>query len=344
VGENYVELYPGTSGNDLPSGAALALRSTNDYVEADEVLSVLRGRTRERARATIQALGAAVDDQGPRLNAFLDHATGAVDNATDVATVLAKDHVQVAGLVDDAGQIMGAVGDRATAVEQLSRNGRLTFEALARRAADLRATLVELPATLASVRRTSALLGAVTTDVAPVVNQISAAVGDLEPAVTALEPAADEARLVLRELTATAPGLATTLGKARAIAPSTVKALPQVKAVLCQLNPAAAYLRPYARDLTSVLANLGSSTNFYDATGHAARLYAMVGQTSFAGINDQAKDALDLLQQYGLAGTNESNGYNPYPAPGDAGRPSGGEGGSGPSDYPAKYPRVRAAC
>jgi hypothetical protein len=114
--------------------------------------------------------------------------------------------------------------------------------------------------------------------------------------------------------------------------------------VLCQLNPIAKYLSPYARDLGAFVANLGSATNFYDATGHAARIYAMVGQTSVAAISPELSQDLKLLQQVGIVGSDKTVGYEPYPAPLEAGIPHRGHGETGPPDSTIKYPRLRADC
>ena len=88
---------------------------------------------------------------------------------------------------------------------------------------------------------------------------------------------ATEGRAVVSELGRAAPPLQGTLRRLRLLAPSTVRALPQVRAILCQVNPMAKYLRPYAEDVATLLNNMGSVTNYYDATGHAARIYVTVG-------------------------------------------------------------------
>jgi virulence factor Mce-like protein len=344
VGESYIEVTPGTSDHLVHSGGTLSLTNADDYTEPDQVLSVLRGKTRERARRTLRDLGPTLADQGERVNSLLGHANGAVNAATDITTVLDKDRQQVAGLVQNVGYIMRAIGDRTTAVRSAARSARLTFTALAQRDNALRQILDRLPGTLSTVRETSGLIRSVSQRATPVVSNLSTAIGDLQPAVDALQPAANDGRRLVAALSTTAPRLVTTLAKVRAATPSTVQALPRVRSVLCQLNPIAKYLSPYARDLGAFVANLGSATNFYDATGHAARIYAMVGQTSVAAISPELSQDLKLLQQVGIVGSDKTVGYEPYPAPLEAGIPHRGHGETGPPDSTIKYPRIRADC
>jgi virulence factor Mce-like protein len=344
VGENYVELTPGSSRHGLKSGSTLPLTQDDRYEEADEVLSVLRGPARANARRMIQELGGGLDGQGPKLNSFLHHGGGAVRNAADVAAVLANDHRQVAGLVEHVGDIMREIGDRQTSVKQLARSGRTTFQALADRESAIKRVLAQLPPTLTQVRSISAALTSVSASTAPVVTDLAAAVDELRPAVHALRPAARAGGNLLDALSASAPGLESTLGRLRAASAPTVAALPQVGAVLCQLNPMIRYLVPYSQDLMALVENMASATNFYDATGHAARLYAVVGQQSVAAINPTEKAAIDQLLNLGVLGRLQRQGYNPYGRAGTGNHPTGGEGRSGPSDRAVPYPRVTADC
>jgi phospholipid/cholesterol/gamma-HCH transport system substrate-binding protein len=344
VGENYVELIPGRSKNTVPDGGALPISQTDPYVEADEILSVLRGKTRDRARQMIQGFGAALDGQGVRLNSFFKHSSGALVAADDVTAILAKDHAQVASLVTDVGSLMRSIGDRSTAVKTLAKSGAQTFQALGDRNTSVKRLLAELPSTLRQVRTTSRLVSSVSTSSAPVVARLATAVDSLDPAIENLGPAAQQGRGILSALSSSAPGLTTTVKRLRGLAAPSAAALPQVRKVLCQLNPTAAYLKPYAKDIAALLTSMAGPTNFYDATGHAARFYAMAGQNSLTAIPSAGKDLLNKIEDIGLVNKLTARGYNPFPSPGSAPRPGGGEGLSGPTDVKTKYQRVEAEC
>jgi phospholipid/cholesterol/gamma-HCH transport system substrate-binding protein len=344
VGENYVELIPGKAEQTLASGGILPVSQTENYVEADEILSVLRGQTRERARELIQGFGGGLDGQGQKLNDMLKDVTGVVRAGDDLTAILSKDRQQVAGLVDQVGSVMQEIGDRTTSIKTLASSGRDTFQALADRDEGLKATLRQLPPTLKQVQTTSGLVKSVTARSAPVVAKLASAVGGLDPVFASLKPAAEEGRGIMRSLSTAAPRLTTTAGKLQGLGAPTAAAMPQLNKLLCQVNPMAKYLAPYAGDVSAMLANMSSSTNYYDATGHAARFYALVGQNSFTAIPDVGKDLLNKVQDIGLVNKLTARGYNPYPAAGDAGIPKGGEGDSGPMDSDLPYPHVEAEC
>ncbi|WP_354699670.1 hypothetical protein DSM112329_05391 [Paraconexibacter sp. AEG42_29] len=344
VGENYVELLPGRSTRTLASGGILPVSQTENYVEADEILSVLRGKTRDRARQLIQGFGSGLDGQGVRLNAMLKDTGDVVPAADDVTAILGKDRQQVAAVVDHVGDVMREIGDRDTSIRTLASAGRQTFQALADRDDGLKATLEELPPTLRQVQETSGLVKSVTARSAPVVANLARAVDDLRPVIANLRPAAQEGRGIMRNLSSAAPKLTMTADKLRGLGDPATKALPALSKTLCELNPMAKFLSPYANDVSAMVANMSSPTNYYDATGHAARFYALVGQNSFTAIPDAGRELLNQLQDIGIVNKLTARGYQPYPKPGDGGVPSGGEGDSGPMDSELPYTRVEAEC
>jgi ABC-type transporter Mla subunit MlaD len=169
-------------------------------------------------------------------------------------------------------------------------------------------------------------------------------VKDLDPAVNHLKRASDEGNRLLDELSDTAPGLETTLDRVDSLAGPTTQAMPQLRKVLCQLNPAAEYLSPYNKDVAAMLTNMAAGTNFYDSTGHAARLLALAGPQSAAIYSDAMLAALNKLEDIGLVDKLTQRGYNPYPKPGEADETTGGDKASGPKDSQLKYHRVEADC
>ncbi|MHB8692219.1 MAG: MlaD family protein [Solirubrobacteraceae bacterium] len=345
VGENYIELFPGHSSKTLPSGGTLPISQVKNYVEADQILSVLRGQNGVRARQLTQGFGSALNGQGGRLNAFLGASAGAIQAAPNVTSVLANDHQQVAGLVQDVGTVMRAIGQRSSSIMQLSSAGRQMFEALANRDLSLQQTLLQLPSTLQQVRTTTGLLQNVTGRVAPVLANLAVAVNELSPVFHDLGPATVQGRQVLAQLQTTAPRLQGLLGRLETLAAPTVAAMPALHKTLCQLNPMAGYLSPYATDLADMLTNMASATSYYDSTGHAARFFAIIGQNSFTALPNAAKDALNTLENIGIVNKLTERGYQPYSPPGLANHPTGGAGASGPADPTSyRYPHVVAAC
>jgi phospholipid/cholesterol/gamma-HCH transport system substrate-binding protein len=164
IGENYVSIDPGSSHTDLPSGGTLAVSQADPYV--DQVLSILQGDTRWRAREFIQGFGRAIDGRGVPLNRLLDGTAKTMEAGGRVTDVLSRDREQV-GLVQQFGDISRSVGDRGAAIRQLAHQGVTTFEAIADRDNSVRAFLDELPPTLAQLRSTTTTLGHVTDRATP---------------------------------------------------------------------------------------------------------------------------------------------------------------------------------
>jgi phospholipid/cholesterol/gamma-HCH transport system substrate-binding protein len=345
IGETYVALYPGTAAGRLPDGAVLPMSNqANEYVDVEQILDVLKGTRRDRARDMVRGLGDGLRGRGSQLNAFVGRTSGVVDGLAPLMKVLHNDRAQVARLVDQTGTLAGSLADRSAAIGRVARQGRLAAEAVATRDDALRATIVALPSTLRQGRRTLGTLRSATGDAAPVLSNLAQVVSRLRPSVKRLEPAATRGRTLVRELGAATPALRRTLKVARTLSAPTAGAMPQIRSALCQANPMIGYLAPYAREVAATIQNLASATNYYDANGHAVRVAVLVGDNNFAGMPAVQADAMKLLLNSGIFGRTHKHGYNPYPVPGDVGPPSTGLGQTGPRDYEGTYRRIEAAC
>jgi virulence factor Mce-like protein len=344
VGENYVAIYPGHSHAMLPSGALLGPSQAVENVDVDQILNTLQGGTRRAAQSMVQGVGGGLAGRGQQLNSLLSGAAGTVDALAPVTQVLARDHARVSRLTDELGSLTAAIGTRGGAIGQLASGARVTFASIAARDQDLRAMLDRLPGTLAQVRDTTAVLRSVTSTATPVISSLAAAVYELRPAVRSLLPAAVEGRAVVTELGQAAPALQSTLDRLRRISAPAAHALPQLHGALCQLTPAARYLSPYASEFSSLLQGMGSATNFYDANGHAARLYATVGEDTLKFISPSLAGAMRTLFSTGILGVQDKLAYNPLPAPGGSGEAATLSDAPGFASVTHPYPRITAAC
>ncbi|MEA2170912.1 MAG: phospholipid/cholesterol/gamma-HCH transport system substrate-binding protein [Solirubrobacteraceae bacterium] len=350
VGENFLEIDPGTSARHIDSGGMLPIKQADDYVDVDQVLSVLQGRTRDRARDLLQGLQTGVEDRGTRLNTLLDGTSGILADGSRLFTLLDNDRAQVSRLVDGLGQVTHALGERGQAIHTIAADGLTTFRALAARDDSLRDLLHELPPTLRQVQTTTNTVRSVTQRATPVVVNLGLALRDARPAVQALQPASSELRGTLSALGTAAPRLKTTLSRVRSLSRPAPAALTAVHKTICQVNPMLRYAKPYTNDVISLITGLGSAANSYDATGHLLRLTAIVDDESLAGAPDQVNSALHTLLHSGLVGETSAVDYDPIPPPGVIGTthaPTDGKTTLGPDQVPAsgyKYPRIQADC
>lgn len=349
VGESYIAISPGRSRQGLPEDAVLPASRAAEYVDVDEILSVLQGDTREHARELIQGVGSAVDGRGEELNGLLGGGARTLRAGGRVFKLLSGDRDEVAQLVDRVGRVSAAIGERSATIETLAEQGLTTMRALASRDAAVRDTLEGLPGTLRQVRRTSGNLASASATATPVLAELSGALSDLRPAVRRLRPAAQVAREAVRELDTAAPALGGTLTKLRAASPPLTKALPALRQTLCEVNPVIRYLKPYTDDVIMSLVGLGSASNSYDAIGHLIRLSPIIGENSAAGLPKEVTLAMHTLLRSGVFAESTGLSWNPYPEPGMIGKDAAGRGKtiSGPDALRESgyvYPRVMADC
>jgi phospholipid/cholesterol/gamma-HCH transport system substrate-binding protein len=348
VGENYVSIAVGHSAKTLLSGAYLASRQADELVEVDQILSVLDGRTKERARKLLAGLGGGLEGRGTDLNATLGEVAGTVEHGGTLVGVLYRDRAIASKLVDQLGQVAAAVGERGAAIDTIAQRGLVSLRAMGDRDTALAATLRALPPALAQIRRTAGTVGTVTAKAAPVVDNLTIATRDLRPAVRALAPAARDGRAILASLGAAAPRLRGTLASLSALSKPLPGALPEIRRTLCQINPVLRYLEPYKADLLRVMVGLGSASDSYDATGHLIRLAPVLNDNSISGAPPQVNAAATTLLNSGLFLESKRINYDPYMKPGligttaaQSGQPSGPEQ-LAKSGY--KYPRVKRDC
>jgi phospholipid/cholesterol/gamma-HCH transport system substrate-binding protein len=349
VGENYVSIVPGASGPVLRSGAVLPLSQAGDYVDVDQLLSILQGPTRQRLRGLIQGLGGALQGRGTQLNELLAGTSGTLSSGAHVVQVGYQDRAQVSRLVAQLGDLAAQVGRRGGDVATFGRQALATFHALAARDQAMRAVLDQLPATLSQVRATTDTLGSVSGRAAPVLYNLAAAVREVRPAVRMLYPASQEGRAIMRQLAPAAPVLQQTLGEVQTLAGPASAALPALGQTLCQLNPMLRYLQPYTPDVTSWITGMGSMSNNYDAVGHVLRFAPILTENSLVGLPPSISQAADTLMHSGLMAKEAGLTYDPYPAPGRVGRDSAlsDPQALGPGQVPAtgyRYPHVVADC
>jgi phospholipid/cholesterol/gamma-HCH transport system substrate-binding protein len=323
VGENYVELYPGSAGAPaLPENGVLPLDQTIEQPQIDQILSTLDAPTRRDARRLLRGTGEGLAGEGENLNRTIAGLTGTVERIQPVSAVLDRQRTQTARLIDNLGAIMRTVGARGADIRSMATRSRQTFTALAERDEALRQVLDELPSTLDQVTTTTGILRDITATSAPVVEQLATDTAALRPAVDALGPAAAATRLAIDELGRAADPLRGVLVQLRQTSRTGSGMLPKLAAALRQLNPAAAYLSPYAKEVTAFFSSMRSATNYFDATGHAARVHLVVSHTSPTLYDDQTREIVDKLLDSGVIGTVRATKYSAYQQPGTMTDPS----------------------
>jgi phospholipid/cholesterol/gamma-HCH transport system substrate-binding protein len=322
VGENYLDVTPGTPrAGRLRRGATLPVARAGEAVQLDDILSALDPATRRHIQRTVASLAGGLAGRGGDLNTALAALQPAFQDGSRLMGVLQTQREQLAALVDDAGTVMQAFGERTGAVRTLAVKLRRTAAAAAARDDEIRATLRELPPTLDQARGSVTRLAALSQTATPVVANLTRAATDLAPTVRDLAPAARDTRAMVTQLRQALPDAEPLVRNLRSFATTSQPLAPALDAVLRQVNPALAYLAPYHREFGAFFANVGSAVDTHDALGNIGRVHAVVSETSAAVWSPAMQRALNALIAAGGVSKLHREGVNGYPEPGAVGKP-----------------------
>jgi phospholipid/cholesterol/gamma-HCH transport system substrate-binding protein len=347
VGENYIAVTPGDAHTFLPSGGILSIARAATYVDVDQILSVLQGKTTPQARRLIAGLGTPLAGRGPQLSQLLGATANTITSGSSLVDLLSSDRQQLSELVQNLGDLTAAVGKRGDAIDEIGSQALATFRDLASQGQSIRSVLRQLPATLTEVRAAGDKIGTASGVAAPVLANLAAAVRQIRPAVIELRPAAPALLGTLDQLGAASPVLQTTLRRVHAISAPLVSTLPRIHTTLCQVDPMLKYLQPYTPDLISLVVGLGLGAESYDRIGHLLTLMPIVGEDSLVGLPANVSAATHTLIDAGLLQKVTGIQYDPYPAPGQIGKRTATKSVLGPQQFGQSgyvYPHIRAQC
>jgi phospholipid/cholesterol/gamma-HCH transport system substrate-binding protein len=299
----------------------------------DRVLSTFDPQTRRRLRRDLDALGGGLAGAGPDLNRMLGGAGAAGRNGRTTLGVLDRQRGQVAGVVRNTTAVLNAFADRTQAVRTLARQARLAADAAASRDRQLGSALDAFPATLTQARGTVGRVAAFATRSTPVVAQLTDASRRLTPLLRDLGPTARATRRLFGRLPTALERLRPLLAELPPLSEKLRPAVTGLDAFLGQTNPLLGYLRPYAREAAAFFPNAGDALGSVDAAGNEARVFPIVSASTYAGLPDATKQALDVLVSLGSAGISSGESVNPYPRPGTVGAPQ---------PFGGQYPRLTA--
>lgn len=322
VGENYLELYPGTTAaGALPQGATLPVSHALQSVQLDQVLSTFDPRTRARVQQDLQTLGAGLQGRGTALGTMLGAAGQTGQFGQSVLGTLSHQRRQVGTIVHDVSAVLQAFGDQTRALRTLVTQADAAAGASASRDSELATALSLLPGTLSQARATVTQLGSFARRQTPVVADLASVTRQATPLLAELGPTAQGARAMFAALPGAMRSARPLLGQ---LAPFSAKLGPAVTALdslLRQADPALAYLSPFAREAGSFFADNGAALGGTDAAGNFARVFPIFAASSLAGLSPTERKAIDTLLGLGIGGVSAGEQTNSYPKPGTIGDP-----------------------
>jgi ABC-type transporter Mla subunit MlaD len=192
-----------------------------------------------------------------------------------------------------------------------------------------------LPGTLAQARTSVAKLASFSGLATPVIANLKTAVANLQPVMHELTPTARSARTLFNDLPPFLKVANPLLGNLTTFSSKAGPAVPALEALLRQTNPAFAFLKPYYRDVGSLLQNFGSSLMQDNNGDYIGRCLCPISAASYTGYTPTEQALVRALIKAGGLGGIANPNWNGLRAPGTQPNASG--------TFSGTYPRIQAA-
>jgi phospholipid/cholesterol/gamma-HCH transport system substrate-binding protein len=352
IGESDVLLYPGSSKEMVRNNGSLGLSQNQSYTEVDQILNTFAPPNESGVRNFIQGLGDSVRGQGQNLNDTVGGFAALVNNSQPLTSILAHQRTQVADIIQYFGDVMGAIGQRMTALQSFARGALITFNTVAKRDTQLKAMLSNFPYVLSAATAAGHALRDNQPYLGYTLNHLATVVHDLSPSVPLIAPGAENGGKIINALGSAAPELKGLLGNLRQLQPSATQALPAIHALTCQANPMIRYLKPYGPDISAFFQDFGAADNFYSSAGGGHELPGVLvvdPKAVVRGVTTQpVNNGLTTLLNLGVfrASGAQPFYYHATRPPGQRNSLTYGAGDYTPAQFGATHPytRVTADC
>ena len=263
------------------------MTQTTTSVHIDDVLDTFRGDVRARMRALLDNLGNGLADRGAALREAFVEVVPLVRAADNVSEQLARRPALTRRLVHNASAVTQELAWRQRALRQLVADGTTNVATLQDGAADLDATLRELPPALTAARTS--------------LEAVESVLGDVNSAVGSLRPVARDLPAALRDL--------------RTLSAVATPALRSLDTPVRQLVPFARALSPLAARLGTAVTRLRPQAGAVDHTtfGLSKCMRAIQGFFHWDGSLSKFGDARGIVARGNLTMGASSGGLNSSP-------------------------------
>jgi phospholipid/cholesterol/gamma-HCH transport system substrate-binding protein len=284
LGERVLELLPGADNNPpLPNGALIV--GVVAPVEFEDVLATLDPVTRDRLSSLIKQTNITLDGRQHDLNETLQTAGPSLDALGRVLDRIGSDGPAISAVVTRLDQMVGTVATRRSdvsgVIEHLARSGT----EVARRRAELREVLRELPTTLAETQRTLERVPAATDATVPLLHALAPATGRLPSIAHNLAPLLSDLRPAMADLGPTLRAAEDLLDVTPDLLDRAHAVLPPATDVVRGSQDAVAFLRPYSPEVMGFFTNWGSFSADVDGNAHYSRMFTPASASSFTNNN-----------------------------------------------------------
>jgi phospholipid/cholesterol/gamma-HCH transport system substrate-binding protein len=289
VANRVVELTPGPERQpEIPDGGVLTTSETRPFVDIDAVLNSLDPTTRQRLQSIIRnASKIYAGSASLAANQAFAYLNPAIGQTAALSEELARDQVSLERLIATSSTVASTLAGRRTDLAEGVTNTATALRAVASERAALEDALARAPDVIrhgsTTLRETRVALDVVRPalrELRPVAPRLAALLRQLVPTARHTEPVLAQLPDLLRKGRQALAGVPP-------LEPVAVPALHSATGALAKGAPFFAGLRPYAADLVNGLFNGfgGTTSGYYDANGHYARISAHGSPGQSNGVN-----------------------------------------------------------
>lgn len=280
LGESFVALDPGRAA--APLDGDLAGRAS---VQLDEALSVLDARARADLRALLASFAEAArsPEAAAQVSAALDGLDGTVTAFDRLGRTLDGQERGVASVVENGRAVLRELGDHASAIRGIVRDGRTTLEAVAAQRPALDDALRRLPGLVTGARDTLAQADPLLREATPFAADLREAAPPLSRSLVALRPALRDVKVLLDRTPALTAAALPALRSVRATLPALARTAGALGPALRNAVPMLQYLAPRANTIAAWFSNTAALGQNGDAKGRWARFFVGLDPASAVG-------------------------------------------------------------
>jgi phospholipid/cholesterol/gamma-HCH transport system substrate-binding protein len=309
IEESFVEILDGT-GPAEPSGWALPQGAGKPPTQLNDVLVSLDGKTRGALSDQLKSFGAATEGSQQSVSEAIAGLGELGRGGRTTLDALADQSEDLKKLTGNTARMMAALNTQRGEIANLVSSANQLTTATSDGQDDLKEVMRTLPPVLESARDASHSVHQIGDALDPVARHLHDAGPKLSDALHELPGTSKDLRGLLPYLDKALDRAPDTLTKVPDFSDVTNDLIPQAKSDLRDLNPLLGYLKPYSKELATVLPNFAQTLAHGDANGRYLRTLLYVNDMTF-------KDT--------PVNTNIGpfDKFNPYPWPGQGYKPSG---------------------
>ncbi len=279
VANRYISITPGPDNADeIPEGGFITQADTTTPVDLDQLFNTFRASERKALQDIIEGSATVYAGRGPEANETYKYLSPSIVAANRLFSELNRDEQVLTDFLVRGSRVVTGLAERRDDLAGLVSNGNQFLGAIANQNESLDRALEVLPPTLRQANTTFFNLRLALDDLDPLVEDAKPATKNLAPFLRQFKRVAKKSVPVFSDLRLAVnrngknndlADAAADLGPLEANAASSVQ--PAIDAMV-SADPVLRYNRPYVPDIMAGIGRLNAVTGFYDANGHYARV------------------------------------------------------------------------